>query len=81
MCLWLVGNGSPPRFRSRRAKSAALKVAVNPQGPIAGAFSDSQIRKFERALSMPALLASSRELLANGDNDDDDVDLGFGIRS
>jgi hypothetical protein len=30
---------------------------------------------------MPALLPSSRELLANGDNDDDDVDLGFGIRS
>ena len=30
---------------------------------------------------MAALLASSRELLANGDSDDDVVDLGFAIRS
>jgi hypothetical protein len=62
-------------------KSTAVKLAVNPVGPIARVLSELQTRKFERALSMPALLASSGELLANGDNDDDDVDLGFGIRS
>jgi hypothetical protein len=51
-----------------------LKVAANPQGPIAGEFSDCQIRKFERALSTPALLPSSHDSRANGSNDDDDVD-------
>jgi len=46
---------------------------------MAGAFSDSQIKKFERALSMPALLTSPHELQANGSHDDDDVDPRFGI--
>ena len=31
LCLWLAGNGSLPRFRSRRAKSATLKVAPTPR--------------------------------------------------
>ena len=61
-------------------KSVASKQTANPRGPIAGAFSGRHIRKFERALSMPALLTSSHDLRANGGNDDDDVDLRFGIR-
>jgi hypothetical protein len=45
------------------------------------AFSEAKLdENFERALSMPALLTSSRDLGAHRGNDDDDVDPGFGIR-
>src|SRR6266511_4913236 len=44
------------------------------------ALSRCESKKFERALSMPALLTSSHDLRANGGNDDDDVDPRFRIR-
>src|SRR6266576_3928195 len=44
------------------------------------ALSRCESKKFERALSMPALLISSHDLQANSGNDDDDVDPRFGIR-
>ena len=50
----------------------------HPRGPIAERFPNFQIRKFEPALSMTALLISSDDLRANGGNDDDDVDHTVG---
>src|SRR6266545_6538720 len=44
------------------------------------ALSRCESKKFERALSMPALLISSHDLQANSGNDDDDVDRRFGIQ-
>ena len=61
-------------------ESEAAKQQANPGGPIAGAFSGRHIRKFERALSIAALLTSAHDLQANRSSDDGLV-AGFGLCS
>ena len=78
------GQKKRPGFFRKQAiletESAASKQTANPQGPIAGAFSGRQIRKFERALSIAASLTSAHDVQANA-RDDAELVAGFELCS